>query len=95
MMAIQFDLFIISNVPESNISYFEHLSDRLLLWSHFGFCSIETLMGLLIEIVNKVFIIGKSLFTITKWVKRAADAKIVNLSPFIIDKTKEIGRWVK
>jgi len=49
---------------------------------YFGFCSIETLMGLLIGIVNKVFIFGKLLFTITKWVERARDAKIVNLNPF-------------
>jgi len=47
-----------------------------------GFFSIETLMGLSEGIVNKVFIIEKLLFTITKWVKSAGDSKIVNLSPF-------------
>jgi len=33
------------------------------------------------ENVEKVFINGKSLFTITKWVKIAGYPKIVNLNP--------------
>ena len=47
-----------------------------------GIFSIEPLTGLSIENVNKVFIIEKLLFTITKWVKSAGDSKIVNLNPF-------------
>jgi len=35
-----------------------------------------------LQIVNKVFIIEILLFTITKWVKIAGVAKIVNLNPF-------------
>ena len=74
---------------------FEHLYDGLWQRSHFGFFSAETLMGLSKLFVNKVFIIENLLFTITKWVQRAGDSKIVNLSRFINDLTKETGRWVK
>jgi hypothetical protein len=82
IMTIQFDFFIICLCRESKISYFEHKLDRISPSGLFGIFSIETLMGLSKEIVNKVFIIENLLFTITKWVQRSGDSKIVNLNPF-------------
>jgi hypothetical protein len=48
------------------------------------------------KFVEKVFINEKLMFTITKWVKRAGESKIVNLKPVLNPiKFKEKGRWVK
>jgi hypothetical protein len=52
--------------------------------------------GLSMKFVDKLFINEKLMFTITKWLKLAAESKIVNLKPVLNPfKFKEKGRWVK